>query len=93
MQYFVSTFSSVCLAKNVLAKSIRSGMTLLFASAQKEVNSKLLLVFSFFVLPVFASLIALYRVLLEYYLVLVPLDITKICTYSKRPQPAQKESR
>ena len=44
-QYFVSTFRMVCLARNVLVKSIRSAITLLLPSAQKEVNSKLLLVF------------------------------------------------
>lgn len=35
----------VCLAKKVLVKSTRSAIALLFASAQKLVNSKLLLVF------------------------------------------------
>lgn len=38
-------FSSACLAINVLVKSVRSAMVLLFPSAQYEVNSKLLLVF------------------------------------------------
>ena len=56
----------VCFAKNVLVKSIKSGMTRLFASAQNEVNSKLLLVLPFFtVAAAFTSLIALKRVLLE----------------------------
>ena len=51
MQYFVSRFRMVCRAKKVLVKSIRSGMMRLLASAQKDVNSKLLLVFSFFTVP------------------------------------------
>ena len=54
----------VCFAKNVLVKSIRSGMILLFASAQKEVNSKLLLVLPF-LLGALASLMALNLVLFE----------------------------
>lgn len=65
MQYLVMIFKIVCLAKNVLVKSIRSGMTRLFASAQKDVNSKLLLVLPFFAEFLFASFIALNRVLLE----------------------------
>jgi hypothetical protein len=51
MQYFVKTFRIVWRAKNVLVKSIRSGIKTLFASAQYEVNSKLLEVFSFFPVP------------------------------------------
>ena len=54
-----------CLAKNVFVKSIKSGITLLLASAQNDVNSKLLLVLPFLPLDAFASLIALKRVLLE----------------------------
>ena len=65
IQYRVSTFRRVCLAKKVRVKSIRSGITLLLASAQKEVNSKLLLVFCFLVLPEDASRMALNRVELE----------------------------
>ena len=54
------------MAKNVLVKSIKSGITLLFASAQKEVNSKLLLVLPFFeIAEAFTSLIALNLVLFE----------------------------
>ena len=48
MQYFVRILRIVCFAKKVLVKSTRSGMTLLLASAQKDVNSKLLLVLVFF---------------------------------------------
>ena len=44
-QYFVSRFSSECLAKKVLAKSIKSGMGRFSASAHQEVNSKLWLWF------------------------------------------------
>ncbi len=47
-QYLVKIFKMVCFAKNVLVKSMRSGMTLFFASVQKDVNSNELLVFSFF---------------------------------------------
>lgn len=65
MQYFVRILSSVCFAKNVFVKSTRSGMTLFLESAQHEVNSKLLLVFSFLELAELASLITLKRVLLE----------------------------
>ena len=38
-------FRMVCLAKNVRVKSTKSGITRLFASAQKQVNPKLFLVF------------------------------------------------
>ena len=58
IQYLVSTFSRECFAKKVFVKSIKSVITRLLASAQKQVNSKLLLVFPFFVLPEAASLIA-----------------------------------
>ena len=62
---FVNTFRIVCFDKKVFVKSTRSEMILLFASAQKEVNSKLLLVF----LPLFVffscSLIWAERVVLE----------------------------
>ena len=65
-QYRVNRFSSVCLEKKVFVKSIKSGMMRFCASAQKEVNSKLWLVFP---LPLFpeaaASRIWLKRVLLE----------------------------
>ena len=44
-QYLVKMFKIVCLAKNVLAKSIKSIIGLFFLSAHQEVNSKLLLVF------------------------------------------------
>jgi hypothetical protein len=44
-QYFVNIFKIVCFAKNVLVKSTKSDITLLLASAQYDVNSKLLLVF------------------------------------------------
>ena len=65
-QYLVSTFNKVCLAKKVLVKSIKSAMTRLLPSAQKEVNSKLLLVFLDFDLPdSVISLIWLLRVVLE----------------------------
>ena len=40
-QYFVRMFSSVCLAKNVLVKPVRSAMGLFVASAHQLVNSKL----------------------------------------------------
>lgn len=53
------------LGKNVLVKSTRSGMTLLLASAQKEVNSKLLLVFLLLFRPSLISLMWLLRVVLE----------------------------
>ena len=56
---------SVCLAKNVFVKSTRSAMTLLFPSAQKEVNSKLLLVFLVLFRPSPCSLMWLLRVVLE----------------------------
>ena len=57
-QYFVSMLRIVCFEKNVLVKSMISGITLLFPSAQKDVNSKELLVFSFFAdCAAFASLI------------------------------------
>ena len=65
MQYRVSTFKRVCLAKNVRVKSIRSGRIRLLASAQKEVNSKLLLVYFFLAAEAEASLIAFQRVVLE----------------------------
>ena len=66
MQYRVSTFKRVCLAKNVRVKSIKSGRTRLLASAQKDVNSKLLLVFFFLAAELeVASLMALRRVVLE----------------------------
>ena len=65
MQYRVSTFKRVCLAKNVRVKSIRSGSIRLLASAQKEVNSKLLLVFFFFLAAEVDSLMAFQRVVLE----------------------------
>ena len=58
-------FKIVCFAKNVLVKSIKSGIIRLFASAQKDVNSKLLLVLPFLEVEFFESLIALKRVLLE----------------------------
>ena len=45
MQYLVRILSIVCLAKKVLVKSVKSGIILLLPSAQKLVNSKLLLVF------------------------------------------------
>ena len=64
MQYLVRMFSRVWRAKKVLVKSTRSGMTLLFASAQKDVNSKLLLVFWPLRLPE-CSLIAENLVVLE----------------------------
>ena len=57
--------NSVCLAKNVFVKSTRSAMTLLFPSAQKEVNSKLLLVFLVLLRPSPCSLMWLLRVVLE----------------------------
>ena len=68
-------------------------MTLLFPSAQKEVNSKLLLVFLVLLRPSPCSLMWLLRVVLEYYFVWVPLEMTKIWTYSKRPLDDQKLSR
>ena len=46
----------VCLQKKVLVKSTRSGIMRLFASAQKEVNSKLLLVLDFLAFCALASL-------------------------------------
>ena len=55
----------VCLQKKVLVKSTRSGRTRLFASAQKDVNSKLLLVFDCLTFCAFASLMWLKRVVLE----------------------------
>ena len=65
IQYLVKIFNMVCFAKKVFVKSIKSVITRLLASAQKQVNSKLLLVFPFFVLPEAASFMALKRVLLE----------------------------
>ena len=50
-QYRASTLKRVCLAKKVFVKSIKSGITWLLPSAQKEVNSKLLLVFLDFARP------------------------------------------
>ena len=65
MQYFVRMFRMVCLAKNVLAKSTKSGMIRLLASAQNEVNSKLLLVLPCLDFGAVASLMALKRVEFE----------------------------
>ena len=44
MQYFVIIFNNECFAKKVRAKSIKSVIGLLLASAHQDVNSKLLLV-------------------------------------------------
>ena len=59
-QYFARILRSVCRAKNVRVKSMRSGMTVFFASAQKDVNSKELEVFCFLF-----SLATFQRVVLE----------------------------
>jgi len=46
-QYFVRTFSSECLAKNVLVNPVRSRIGLLEASVHQLVNSKLFEVWLF----------------------------------------------
>ena len=71
----------------------RSMMGMLSASAHQLVNSKPFDVFlPYLPLPFFSSMCN-QRVVLEQYLVCVPLLMTKICTYSNRPHPLQKLSR
>ncbi len=65
MQYLVKMFRMVWRAKNVFVKSIRSGIMRFFESAQKEVNSKLLLVFPLPSLPFSRSFITFLLVLFE----------------------------
>ena len=64
-QYRVSSRSRLCCKKKVRVKSTRSGMMRFLASAQKEVNSKLLLVLAFLPRGFFTSRMALKRVVLE----------------------------
>ena len=65
MQYLVRMFRIECFEKKVLVKSRRSGMIRLLPSAQKDVNSKLLLVFfDLFLPPVVDSIMWFERVVL-----------------------------